>query len=139
LSSRCLAPALHASLGLGGRLILSRDSAPSRSTSGSSSITHAASKQCSYILNLILFSQITRDDLEKSKRERAAAAKKRGKVSSEDSDVQAGILAAQMPPPMEVAGQEQDEIWKLQAQVQLRRRCRFHLFVFLCVRVHTGY
>ena len=89
--------------------------------------------------NIDLFSQITRDDLEKSKRERAAAAKKRGKVSSEDSDVQAGILAAQMPPPMEVAGQEQDEIWKLQAQVQLRRRCCFHLFVFLCLRVHTGY
>ena len=66
----------------------------------------------------------------KSKRERAAAAKKRGKVSSEDSDVQAGILAAQMPPPMEVAGQEQDEIWKLQAQVQLRRNCRFHFFGF---------
>ena len=77
-----------------------------------------------------LFSQITRDDLEKSKRERAAAAKKRGKVSSEDSDVPAGILAAQMPPPMEVAGQEQDEIWKLQAQVQLRRNCRFHFFGF---------
>ena len=58
MSSRCLAPALHASLGLGGRLILSRDSAPSRSTSGSSSITHAASKQCSYILNLICFHRL---------------------------------------------------------------------------------
>jgi hypothetical protein len=55
--------------------------------------------------------------LEKSKRERTAAAKKRGKISSEDSDNHAGILSALMPPPLEVFGQEQDEIWKLQAQV----------------------
>jgi hypothetical protein len=57
--------------------------------------------------------KVTRDDLEKSKRERAAAAKKRGKITSEETE----SLAAQMPPPMEVIGQEQDEIWKLQAQV----------------------
>lgn len=70
---------------------------------------------------LHVLSKVTRDDLERSKRERSAAAKKRGKVSPEDADNPGGVLAAQMPPPMEVAGQEQDEIWKLQAQVTQRR------------------
>ena len=67
----------------------------------------------SYSCAVFTLSKVTRDDLEKSKRERAAAAKKRGKVTSEETE----SLAAQMPPPMEVVGQEQDEIWKLQAQV----------------------
>ncbi len=72
--------------------------------------------------------KVTRDDLEKSKRERAAAAKKRGKITSEETE----SLAAQMPPPMEVIGQEKDEIWKLQAQVgtvilQFRRISLFYV------------